>query len=162
VTNEPHGGARRAIREGASAALQPVEAERSPAAVVWSFRGGSVKRSPLVRRTPLRSRGGSRFPHRRDPAFMAWMLVQVQNGERCEVDSADCDYWPSGQAERVHLDAKGSGGDDKGNCCLLCHKHHGLQEKRTAWFERRFKINLRARARRWAERYDNGGEDFAA
>jgi hypothetical protein len=91
---------------------------------------------------------------------MAWMLLQAQNGAPCELDTPECDYWPGGMAERAHLDAKSSAGDDKGNVCLLCHKHHELQEKRTEWFERRFDIDLRARARRWAERYDSGGEDF--
>jgi len=93
---------------------------------------------------------------------MAWMLIQAQNGARCEVDSADCDYWPAGMAERAHLEPKGSGGTDKGNVCFLCHKHHELQEKRTEWFEQHFRVNLRDRAERWAAMYDDGGEDFAA
>ena len=87
---------------------------------------------------------------------MAWMLIQVQNGAGCELHGPECDYFPTFQAERAYLIPKGSGGDDNGNVVLLCRKHHEQQEKQRPT---RF---LRNRAFGWANRYDNGGEDFAA
>ena len=77
---------------------------------------------------------------------------------KCELQSSDCRYWPYSGAVTAHLIPRSRGGEDKGNTVFLCTKHHSLQEKRTDAFNAEHKINLYARAKRWAERYDDGFE----
>ena len=113
-----------------------------------------MKRSPIRRKWIVK-----RFKKRRDPHFMVWMdkltaLVQT----RCETHGQNCEYWPYNRALRAHLIPRSRGGEDKGNVVFLCRKHHDQQEKRTDAFNREHNIDLYARAKRWAERYDNGFE----
>jgi hypothetical protein len=107
-----------------------------------------MKRTPLTRTTRLKAKGGSRYPHRRHPKFMRWMLERLREGQPCD---CGCAHWAT---DRAHLIAKGSGGDDHGNVVLLWRECHGLQEKRTSVFCALRGVNLWAIAKQWAERYD--------
>jgi len=104
---------------------------------------------------PIKRRGGSRFPRRRDPKFMAWMVEQIRRGVWCDA----CGRQRA--SARAHLDAKGSGGFDRGNTVLLCDGPEGchrLQEKRTAAFCRERGVDLQAQANAWATAYANRTE----
>lgn len=103
---------------------------------------------PLPRRARLKRKGGSRYPKRRDAKFMAWMLHQLKAGRVCDGCGSK---WAR---QRAHVQAKGSGGDDRGNVVLLCVSCHGDQEKRTAAFCREKGVDLYAKAERWAARYE--------
>ena len=113
-----------------------------------------MKRTPTKRRTQIKRgpapkrKGGSRFPKRRDPEFMAWMLARLLEWLLCD---AECGRRAK---DRARLDAKGNGGDDRNNVVLLCVTCHRRQEKRTGAFIRETGIDLRAKARGWTERYD--------
>ena len=72
-------------------------------------RGGYLKR-----KTRLKSRGGSLFPHKRQPKFMAWMLEKCSERRPCD----GCGQWH--WLERAHLKPRGSGGADLSNLALLC------------------------------------------
>lgn len=82
---------------------------------------------------------------------MAWMLAQCEEPGPCD----GCGQWR--WTVRCHLDAKGSGGDDIGNVCLMCDGPgdtcHRIQEKDTARFCRRFCVDLFAKATEYGHRY---------
>lgn len=100
-----------------------------------------------MKRSPLRRKGGSRFPKRRDPLYMLWL------GERL-LERPPCDACKQNRAtERAHLDAKGSGGYDRLNIALLCAPCHHRQEKRTDLFMRETGADLYAAAARWDNLY---------
>ena len=82
----------------------------------------------LSRKTRLKARGGSMYPHKRHPKFMAWMLEKCRERRPCD----GCGRWR--WLERAHLVAKGSGGNDCGGVSLLCRSCHMASEKRVdAW-----------------------------
>lgn len=111
---------------------------------------------PIPRRTRLRTKGGSRFPKRRDPKFMAWMAQQLLDWRRC-----DCGCGRRATT-RAHLDAKGNGGYDRGNVVLLTWwPCHCKQEKRTDAFNAERGCDLYAAAKRWADQYEQEGNGWA-
>ena len=112
-------------------------------------RGGWIKR-----KTPLRNRGRSSFPHKRQPKFMRWMLAKAKEGAR-ECDG--CGRWR--WTVRAHLDPKGNGAPDIGNVVLLCDGPgdtcHRLQEKRTDAFISESGRDLYAKGRRYEREYED-------
>ena len=75
----------------------------------------------IKRKTPLRSRGRSRFPKRRDPGYLARI-----RGMPCTIlthSTGTC----SGITEPAHVRIRGAGGDDVGNVIPLCQRHHRIQ-----------------------------------
>ena len=121
----------------------------------------AVWNSTIKRRTPLKSKGGSRFPKHRQPKFWAWMGKLAKSGDvRCENDGPDCNYWPVGYPERAHLSPRSQGGDDKGNTVFLCTACHRRQEKRADEFIAETGIDLYERARRWGKLFGGQAPDF--
>ena len=110
---------------------------------------GPTKRHTRIKRGPAPKRkGGSRFPKRRDPEFMAWMLARLLEWLPCD---AECGRRAK---HRSHLYPKGNGGYDRHNVVLLCRTCHGRQEKRTKAFIKERGVDLFAKAKGWTERYD--------
>ena len=106
-----------------------------------------MKRSALRRKSGLRRKFKSRFPKRRDPEFMAWFRGMAIRGVlHCQV----C----GGPAIPIHIKPKGSGGYDLGNVADLCWWHHSEQEGHTKEFEKKYGIDLQARANEIEAMYD--------
>lgn len=113
-----------------------------------------MRRSAPIRRSRPRAKGGSRFPKRRDPAYMRWMLERLADGNPCD---CGCGIRAT---HRAHLTAKGSGGFDRDNVVLLATACHAQQEKRTARFEVERGLAsgfLDGKAQAWTARYDAEG-----
>ena len=91
-----------------------------------------------VKRSPLRRRGRSRFPKRRDLDYQCWI-----SGQPCLVCGA--------RSVVAHVKTQGSGGYDRGNIVPLCCLHHGEQEGRTAAFEVEYGVDLLAAGARFTE-----------
>ena len=106
-----------------------------------------MKRTELKRRTRLKARGGSMYPHRRHPEFMRWMLDKTTERRPCD----GCGRWC--WLERAHLVAKGSAGYDCGNVSLLCAPCHNSQEKRTDAWIAETGVDLYAIAREYETEY---------
>lgn len=96
-------------------------------------------------RHPIKKRGGSRFPKRRDYDYQSWIRQKP-----CII----CGTTP---VDGAHVKTKGSGGDDVGNMVPLCRTHHMEQEGRTREFEKRHQISLSLLARGFANKYAKGG-----
>ncbi len=102
----------------------------------------------LSRKTRLKARGGSMYPHKRHPKFMAWMYRKMKESPRpCD----GCGRWR--WTVRCHLDAKGNGGWDLGNVVLMDPTCHDRQEKRTDRFIEETGVDLWARAREYEREY---------
>lgn len=76
---------------------------------------------PPKRRTPLRTRGRSRFRGRKNEAFRVWI-----RGLPCVVQThrAIPIWFCGGPVECAHVRSKGAGGADEGNCIPCCAQHH--------------------------------------
>jgi hypothetical protein len=112
-------------------------------------------RKPLVRRTRPKAKGRSRFPKRRNPAYIAWIRMQpctvqdwfdkfTQTNHRC-ISHPDRRW-----IEPAHIKTQGSGGDDVGNVIPLCPAAHDQQEGKNVQFERRYGIDLKTTAAGYA------------
>jgi len=86
-----------------------------------------------LRRTRLRAKGGSLFPHRRNPAYRAWIRTFPCVVPGCE-----------GAAEPCHVIRKSQGGDDVGNLYPGCRRHHDEQHEHGTLgpFERKYGLDL--------------------
>ena len=120
----------------------------------WLNRGTKRLKSgkPLRRKTRLKARGGSMFPHMRQPEFMRWMYRKMKEGPRpCD----GCGRWR--WTVRAHLDPKGNGAPDLGNVALICDGPgdtcHRVQEKDTERFCERSSRDLYQRAREYEREY---------
>jgi hypothetical protein len=83
----------------------------------------------------------SRFPHRRNPAFVTWIRTQ-----ECVICGAP--------AEPAHVKTRGAGGDDLGNICPLCHRDHMEQHAiGIKSFARKYGIDLAQVAAAYGEAY---------
>jgi hypothetical protein len=119
-------------------------------------RGKGLARSGRLRRTAkLRAKGKSRFPKRRDPAYIAWIHTQpcilygnggtygVPLGHRC-----------ISELEACHVRSRGAGGDDRANVVPMCRILHQQQH---TWgiktFEAFWRIDLAAEAKRLFGQY---------
>lgn len=99
---------------------------------------------PIGRKARLRTKGGSRFPERRDPEYTAWiitlpcLLAGGMYGWKCclKVDPAHV------------FKTRGAGAYDHGEVVPLCRIHHVEQEGRTEAFNAKYGVDLRAEARR--------------
>jgi len=100
-----------------------------------------------MKRTPVKRKGGSRFPKRRDRRYMIWLLEQLKLGARCD---GECGR-PA--EHRAHLIPKGSGGDDRLNVALLCGRCHERQEKRVQAYIDETGNDLFWKAARWDNLY---------
>ena len=104
---------------------------------------------PLQRHTPLRAKGGSRFPHRRSREYVAWIRTLP-----CLVPN--CTAYPS---ECAHVHSRGAGGDDIGNTVPLCTGHHAEQHSTgIVTFSDRYHLNLTYRAAKLATLYHPKGD----
>lgn len=93
-------------------------------------RGGPLKRTTALRK---RGRKGSRFPHRRDPAYCAWIRTHD-----CLI-GRDC----AGRVECAHVKTRGAGGMDVANTVPLCTRHHREQHSHgIRTFERKYRVDL--------------------
>lgn len=109
-----------------------------------------IRGGKLLRRTPLRAKGKSRFPKRRNADYRRWVGTMP-----CIV--AGCRNYPSDPA---HVRSKGAGGDDVGNLVPLCHAHHEEQHRiGIVSFSDRYRLNLSYRAETLARLYSHK-EDF--
>ena len=114
-----------------------------------------MKSAALRRYTPLRSRGRSRFPGRRDPEFMAWFR------EMCGIRYYNCKVCGE-RAEPHHVVSVGAGGDDIGNVVPLCRPcHREVHDNGREWFERIRDVDLMALAFEVSEDYGGGTFPFA-
>lgn len=82
-------------------------------------------------------RQGSRFPERRNVAYLDWIRSLC-----CVI----CGMTP---VEPDHVQTRGAGGEDEGNCCPLCHEHH-MERHATGirTFQRKYDFDLSALAQR--------------
>jgi len=85
----------------------------------------------VKRKTPLRAKGKSRFPKRRNADYLAWIstlpCLLLHRGEVCRVT---VEQLPDGRWRRsdpAHIKSRGAGGDDIGNTIPLCQRHHREQ-----------------------------------
>lgn len=117
-----------------------------------------LKRSgkPLRRGKRPKAKGGSRFPKRRDPAYLEWVRTwpcaiwamntpqSWQPGWRCT----------QARSEAAHVISRGAGGEDFGNAVPLCHAHHQEQHAiGMATFQRKYGVFLKGYAEVLASRY---------
>ena len=98
--------------------------------------------------------GESRFPHRRDPLYKAWLLAfdecvvqtvirSLTRSELAEQGLQPCGFVPGrARIEHCHLRTQGSGGDDRANSFTACPIHHDEQEGRTKAFCARYGLDL--------------------
>lgn len=110
-----------------------------------------------LRRTPLRVRGGSRFPRRRNEPYRRYIERQPCSIGPFGISGVrhQCDFvGDRRKIEGAHLKTQGSGGDDVGNMVPLCPTAHDLQEGRTDEFEREFGVDLYAHAADLAEKFE--------
>ena len=111
-----------------------------------------------MKRTPLKRRGKSRFPHRRCPEYMDWLkeLLRWDFSVLC-----DCGCGRAA-TDRAHLKPTGNGGDDLDNVALLnwrCHTDGPkAQEKRTDAFNEERGCDLWAKAREHTARWEQERE----
>ncbi len=106
---------------------------------------------PMKRSGRIKARGKSRFPKRRDPAFIAWI-----RGQHCCVPVGK--YWwpdrPTGIVEPAHVQTRGAGGLDKGNTVPMCQQHHAEQHTLgIQTFQKKYGIDLKREAADYARRY---------
>lgn len=89
-----------------------------------------MKRTPLIRRTPLRAQGKSRFPKHRQPDFTAWLRRQpcaVAGREGIRDGHAPWVHRCFGTVEAAHVfRTRAQGVDDLGQCVPLCAGAHRL------------------------------------
>ena len=104
----------------------------------------------MKRSAPPRHRGRSRFPHRRDDLFRAWVrrreCVVASHGavvSRC-----------LGATQFAHVQSRGAGGADLGNGLPLCAGHHTEQHTIGIHsFHAKYRLDLGAIATDLAARY---------
>jgi hypothetical protein len=119
-----------------------------------------VKRSPLRRKKPLRAKGRSRFPKKRDPDYLEYIrrmpCLLRHKVNRMTGRQAMC--W--GRTEAAHVTTCGAGGEDRGNTVPMCSAHHARQGRvGIKTFQEEFGIDLVAEAKRLEAEYQ---PDFAA
>ena len=101
-----------------------------------------LRKSPLRRKTRLRSRGkGRRFvsyvPNREFQDYVRRQGCAVYLG------SPEASHW--GPIGFAHVKSRGSGGHDEGNGLGLCAKHHAEQHTMgVKSFAKRYRVNLQA------------------
>jgi 5-methylcytosine-specific restriction endonuclease McrA len=94
--------------------------------------GEAVKRSPLTRRTPLRSHSRLR-PGRPDPAWRKIRRDVLSRADhRCEADLDGVCTIRAEQAHHLRLRSQG-GADDAGNLLAVCAPCHGYIHRNVAW-----------------------------
>lgn len=98
-----------------------------------------VRHALLKNRKPIRAKGKSRFPHRRNKAYcdairsfpcLLTGLYDLETGapHKCE-----------GPVEVAHVKSRGAGGSDERGCIALCHAAHASQHQMgIKSFERRW------------------------
>lgn len=125
-----------------------------------------MKRGKLSRRTPLKrgtkpltrsgrikTKGKSRFPKRRVPAYVDWIRSLPCNcaGKLVEEpgDPFRMVILCKRRVEAAHIRSRGAGGDDRGNLIPLCGNHHGEQHaKGIRSFATKYRLDLAAEAQR--------------
>lgn len=122
----------------------------------------AIKRSPLPKATkPIRAKkkdpARRRFAAHRDKPFTDWVSSLGCHLYRQNVGT--CAHpWPlilrGHYADPAHVVPRSRGSDDKGNVVNLCRKHHNEQEGKTAAFEAKYSVDLKALALELANRYD--------
>lgn len=105
---------------------------------------------------------GSRFPKRRDPEFMAWLLEAIKAGEplaQCVLAREGrhvCGFYPPRRirVERAHVfGTRGAGSRDMGHVVCLCPLAHDEEQGETELFERAYSLDLQHEARLLATRF---------
>ena len=101
----------------------------------------------MKRRQPIRVRGRSRFPKRRNLEYVRWIRKLA-----CLLEHTDeC----SGRTEAAHVKGRAAGGNDVGNTVPLCFRHHFEQHAiGLKTFEGRYGIDLAREAQRYAKEYE--------
>lgn len=80
---------------------------------------------PIVRRTPLRAKGGRRFKEGNDPPFLRFLAGPgkcVVAMERPEFEG-ECD----GPNDPAHIEGRAHTGVDRRNAVRMCRFHHNRQ-----------------------------------
>lgn len=117
-----------------------------------------------LRRTHIKPRNDARAAAMRErnypdpPPVPQWCAVaralqryRAVHGEKARPEGwTDCWQGPADPAHVVHARGMGGVNSDKTEVAYLCRGHHGEQEGRTAAFEARYKIDLKAEAARVA------------
>ena len=101
----------------------------------------------IERRTPLRNRGGSMFPKRRDKAYTDWIKTLP-----CLLFALH-ECWSPIDPAHV-FKTRACGAYDRGEVVPLCRKAHREQEGRTVAFMMETGVNVRRIAKelqRWYE-----------
>ena len=111
-----------------------------------------MKRTPLVRRTPLRSRGGHRFPKQVDEGFRQFVREQP-----CILHGRHVCWLP---VQACHVIPKSRGVPDAANLFPGCVLVHAVQEGKTSEFEKMYDIDLKHIAQTLWDCYSSGGFDF--
>lgn len=95
---------------------------------------------PIPRRVRPRAKGGSRFPKRRDRAYLVWIrtlrcaVLSRRVAPSLYVHELPCE----GRIECAHVRSRGAGGNDHANCLPLCRAHHREQHQ-IGWKEFQFR-----------------------
>ncbi len=101
----------------------------------------------IQRKTPLRNRGRSRFPKRRDKAYTEWIKTLP-----CVLFALH-ECW--GPIDPAHVfKTRACGARDKGEVVPLCRKAHDEQEGRTVAFVIEWGVNLRRIAKELERLYE--------
>ena len=91
---------------------------------------------PIARHTPLRNRGGSMFPKRRDKAYTDWIKTLP-----CVLFALHECWGPIDPAHVFKTRAKGA--YDRGETVPLCRKAHDEEQGRTIAFIIKWGVNVR-------------------
>lgn len=101
-----------------------------------------------MKQSPIKRRGRSRFPARRDPDYLEWIRTL-----RCIACLASRQEQTT-RTEATHVRSQGAGGYDRGDTVPLCSGHH--VEEHTVGiktFAARYMLNLEDITKALAERY---------
>jgi hypothetical protein len=113
-----------------------------------------LARSGRLRRTaPIKAKGKSRFPKRRDPIYTDWVRQQPCLLTRMGYCG---EHHCLGRVQVCHVKSRGAGGDDHANVVPLCGAAHFAQHSRgIQTCQREWGVDLHATAAKLYERYQS-------
>lgn len=105
---------------------------------------------------PIRKRGRSRFPKRRDPKYLAWIktlpccITRQHTGSWVKTR----DGWVEVHVDPAHVIGRGAAGYDRGNVVPLArHLHNEYDGRGHDTFEAKYRCDMAALALTYDQRY---------